>query len=229
MRMFNENKDSKNLNKVIIYFHSFFYEGKMIDELKEKLFEYDFKTPNLYMFFNTSENSLNSWVKQIREYIYEISKEYDEIIIIGYSLGAILAGFCSSMKEVKKIILISPTYRYTLNSETKKVFLEYSEEMIIKQSVDNFSLFLIVYTALISMFEYELMNSAAELLFIQSIDNSSLEFKRLNHLFKKIENNKNRMICMGSNSLEILEDKNSMRLLPLLINDFLRNEVENEK
>lgn len=65
--------------------------------------------------FNTSE------IKRFYINIYdELAARYDEIDILGYSLGGVIACYLQSYRKVNKLILISPAYRY-LNLKNYKI------------------------------------------------------------------------------------------------------------
>ena len=77
---------------------------------------------NLYDWIETSDlpghgmNQLKFNTQNVKNYILNIydrmAVKCDEIDVIGYSMGGVIACYLQSVRYVRKLVLLSPAYRY---------------------------------------------------------------------------------------------------------------------
>lgn len=65
---------------------------------------YDVEDPN--------DDKLEDWIKRCETKMLEATKEYDDIILIGFSMGGVIASYLASIYRVKSLILVAPAFQY---------------------------------------------------------------------------------------------------------------------
>lgn len=216
-------KISEIKKKVIIVFDLFTMDGNIVNLLKENENEYSLDFPNLLSFYDDSEKNIDTWIKNCRVYLGELAKKYDEITLLGYSMGAILAGNCTTLPFIQKVILIEPSYWYMEYQGEKKAF--YSEKLnkILTDENINTALFSIAYTKLINEFDGQIKQADAEILILQKLDDYSIESKMMNRLYRYLNKQKVKLIQVGTEEQDFLLDEKTRNMMKLLINNFLDN------
>ncbi len=106
----------KNIAYIIV--HGFGGNPQDVYNIKTNLLKYDISQADIYMplLYGHSINKrgfvfgikYTQMIQHLDNYINKISKKYDEIVVIGYSMGALLC-MCVSMKtKIDKLILLNP-------------------------------------------------------------------------------------------------------------------------
>ncbi|MEF9894081.1 hypothetical protein [Anaerorhabdus sp.] len=216
-------KISEIKKKVLVVFDLFTMDENVVDLVKENENEYVLDFPNLLSFYDDSEKNIDTWIKNCRVYLGELAKKYDEVNLLGYSLGAILAGNCTTLPFVQKVILIEPSYWYMEYQGEKKAFYSDKVNKILTNENINASLFSIIYTKLINEFDGQIKQADAEMLILQKLDDYSIESKMMNRLYRYLNKQKAKLVQIGTEEQDLLTDEKTRNMMKLLINNFLDN------
>ena len=54
----------------------------------------------------------NEWIVDTEEHLKELLSKYNRVILIGHSMGGVIASFLATKYRIKKLILISPAFDY---------------------------------------------------------------------------------------------------------------------
>ena len=107
--------DSLKKNPAILIIHGL---GEGIED-NENFFNYIQKTHefDVYMFTlqgsnrkNKTKKGYHDWLDIAEENIKSLEKEYDDIYIVGHSMGAVISCFLASLHNVKKLVLVAPAF-----------------------------------------------------------------------------------------------------------------------
>lgn len=214
-------KISEIKKKILVVFDLFTMDENIVNLVKENENKYALDFPNLLNFYDDSEKNIDTWIRNCRVYLGELAKKYDEITLLGYSMGAILAGNCSTLPFIQKVILIEPSYWYMEYQGEKKAF--YSEKLnkILTDENINTALFSIAYTKLINEFDGQIKQADAKILILQKLDDYSIESKMMNRLYRYLNKQKVKLIQVGTEEQDFLLDEKTRNMMKLLINNFL--------
>lgn len=98
------------MNKTIVCLHGY---GKrrsvQFNYLVDKLKDYNFVCPDYYS-LQPNDIDYHNWLNRVDEVLNQ--HKSDEIIIIGFSLGAVIASYFANKYDVKKLILIGGSFEY---------------------------------------------------------------------------------------------------------------------
>lgn len=116
--------------------HGLLSSKSALDYYKRKLSSY-YDYIACYDLPGHGENKMKFTTSNVESFIVDvydkISRHYDEIDVLGYSMGGVIACYLQSVRRVSKLILLAPAYRYlnltnfhftnTSSSRSKNTFL----------------------------------------------------------------------------------------------------------
>lgn len=68
--------------------------------------------PKLFDLDNPSDVEWGNWIFNAEKVINNIQNDYDQIILIGFSMGGIIASYLANKAKVSKVILLACAYDY---------------------------------------------------------------------------------------------------------------------
>lgn len=99
----------------LICFHGLLSSKNDFNFLKNHLYPY-YQEIVSYDLPGHGENNLKFNSENIKHFVVDvydsISLKYDEIDVIGYSMGGVIACYLQSVRKIRKMILLAPAYRY---------------------------------------------------------------------------------------------------------------------
>ncbi len=192
-----------NNTPIIIAIHGF---GKRRSDefnlLKTVLKPFEIITINLYDCNNENDTEWTSWVAKAEKVIKENHKK--QIILLGFSMGGVIATYLSHLTNVKKLILIAPAFEFINPNNINQIIYRLQEKKEESSYVSPPVSFNATFLTLISN-----LNKAAEtvtiptLIFHGSDDeviNCSIskkyfhKMKTTNKIYCTLENGKHRLL-----------------------------------
>ena len=103
----------KKKQKVIITIHGFGKNvqhefdplAKHIDKKKYQIIQFDMYEP-----YDPHDDNYETWIKKAEEKIHEYKDQ--EIILLGFSMGGVIASYLASIYHVRSLILVAPAFQY---------------------------------------------------------------------------------------------------------------------
>lgn len=215
--------------KVIICFHGFSILDNQFLFLQDEFIDYDFKFPNLYEMFVDDFDDMYIWAKNVKDYLYSMSEKYVEIILVGYELGGLLAGISADLTFITKIIIISPSYYYISIGSGKLATTSLINDEDLKLRKISPNRFQIIHTIYLKLFEVNANFYAAKILFLQGMSNNNMDNLHNRKLFDLITAKSKHMVCIGCTTNKLLDDKNSLVIIPMISRLFVENKISIEE
>lgn len=78
---------------------------------------YKVVTFDLYDLFDETDCEWMMWVTRAKDALEAVMREHDEIVLVGFSMGGVIASYLASICRVQKLILIAPAFSY-ISSDT---------------------------------------------------------------------------------------------------------------
>lgn len=85
-----------------------------------------------------SKINYNDWIKSSEEHLQNLLNKYNNVILIGHSMGGVIASYLASKYKVKKLILIAPAFEY-LNFQKNKEDLKDIKSIVNEKN--NYSIY----------------------------------------------------------------------------------------
>lgn len=80
--------------------------------LKAALSDYEVITPVLFDQTRLDDVYWYNWVSKAEEVVIQAKNQKRDIILIGFSMGGVIASYLASKFEIKQLILIAPAFEY---------------------------------------------------------------------------------------------------------------------
>ncbi|MEG0177575.1 alpha/beta hydrolase [Anaerorhabdus sp.] len=109
MKLFNSRKNKP----VIVCFHGF--GRRRSDEfipLVKAFKDYEVITPNFYDLTDETDNDWTHWINRAESVLTDLASDGRRIIIIGFSMGGVIASYLANKPNVEKLILLAPAFEY---------------------------------------------------------------------------------------------------------------------
>lgn len=67
---------------------------------------------DMYDIHNENDANYKQWIKRCEEQLKDVLKTKREVILIGFSMGGVIASYLASLYPVSKLILVAPAFQY---------------------------------------------------------------------------------------------------------------------
>lgn len=208
--------------KALMMIHGLLSSKKAL-EFYQKQLEYEYNAVVCYDMPGHGENRLKFTTENIKSFIVDLydqlSRRYDEIDVLGYSMGGVIACYLQSVRKVRKLILLAPAYRYMnlTNFHFSKFFGSRTSHNLSRKNYLN----LIRFTKIISDLSDEFKIIYPETLIIWGTDDFLVKEESGRLLYEMVRNsNKRFLILQYHNHFNII--------LSLVVLTEIRNFISNE-
>ena len=230
MGLFDRFKKAKK-GPLIIAIHGF---GKRrTDEyipLKEYFKDkYDMVFPELFDQRYPEDNIWYNWVSRAESEIIKAKKDKREVILIGFSMGGVIASYLASKFEIKRLVLLAPAFEY-LTITTAKGYAFGPK----RPEEDK------IYTALPSEYTatfIDVVNNCRDVidrvtcptLFIHCLDDELIPYTASIKYHKRLSAKDKKLVILGDGQHRLLDDQVTSSVVLSLIDDFLAGKIDDKK
>lgn len=182
------------------------------------------------------------WIKACEKEIENlINHGYKKIIVIGHSMGGVLASYIASKyKEVKKLILAAPAFRYFTFKDDKfdlidsiknspKILKDYSLDTVISRIFKVPVKTAIEFTKLVKEKEKELANINCPTLIIHGLSDEIAPKESTNYVHNKINSKVNILVEIKDVNHDIFTKKRNEEIIELIIKFIKNNYIEQKR
>ena len=221
-------KDKRKTRPLIICVHGFGRRRAdefipLVDALGE---DYDIVIPELYDQRYIEDNVWHNWVSRAEEEIIKASKENREIILIGFSMGGVIATYLASRFNVKKLILLAPAYEYIVQQAKTKV------ASIVKPQVEPISKYLDLPTEFYPTFmdvvencRDSVANVSCPVLMMAAINDRVISYKTSLKYYEKIPHENKKCVIFAEGQHDLLGDNKLSKLTINNIRAFIEDRI----
>ena len=194
--------------------------------------------------FIVSDVKYKEWIDEsIRQIEFLISNGYKEIYIIGHSMGGVIAAYLASQyKEVKKLVLAAPAFRYfhfkdgkldikSLNKSFKsipKIFKEINTEQVISKILKTPISTTLEFTKLVNHCQNCVNYITCDTLTIHGINDTIVPNEGTEHVYNSIKSKTNILINVNNLNHDCFTSKRSKEV-NRIIKDFLIKKQRKKK
>lgn len=236
-------------NKAILFIHGFVggnYDYENLPNELELYKNFDVFTFTLPGHEKTivSNVKYTDWIKESEKQIqFLINNNYKEIYLIGHSMGGIIATYlASTYHEVKKLVLVSPAFRYFYFKDGKVNIKDFNETMknlpsifkslgkdtvterIVKTPIST----MLEFTKLVETYDNTIENITCPTLIIHGNDDKIAPKESTDFAFEKIKSNSCKLININKVNHDCFTGERNDEVKDL-IKDFLIKKEKKEK
>ena len=229
--MFNWFKKKEKVNKkpVIICIHGF---GKRRTDEFIPLYEnlkndYEVIMPELYNQQFVDDRIWHNWVSRAEEKIIEAKNNHREIILIGFSMGGVIASYLASKFEIKKLILLAPAFEY-ISVQTASSAINH----VVKKKPETISKYIPLPKEFTDTFINVVDNCkkgiekiSCPVLFIADMDDEVIPYSVSLKYYKKVPHERKRCVILAEGQHRLLDDEKAGNVAIQIIRDFIEDRI----
>lgn len=222
----------KKTNKpVIIAIHGF---GKrrtdQLIPLKE-YFEnlgYEVICPILYSSENSEDCNAKMWLERAQKCVDEQLNLGKEIILVGFSMGGVIASYLASIRKIKRLILLAPAFTYvTLNNVTNTVTKKFKSDTPALEDgyIPLPSTFTSTFRTIVDEHKDDLALVDCPILLFHGMEDEIIPYASSRKVVKKINHSKQRLVLLNEANHHLLDNEVSHRIVLQLSQDFIEGKL----
>lgn len=178
---------------------------------------------------NEEDQDPKRWLKRAMKQMDEIVKEHDEIYLLGFSMGGVIASYLATLYPIKKLVLISPAFiHFSLENYTNIVINEASKLVFKEKKSEGISMPKSFYNGFLEIVK-EHKNSIAQvkcpILLLQGDDDEVIPTKSSEWAYEQIKHNQKRLAFLHKGKHRVLDDEHVKDMAYLLIQDFILDKL----
>lgn len=176
---------------------------------------YDINDPN--------DADYKQWIDRCEQKMLEITKKYDHIVLLGFSMGGVIASYLASIFSVDQLILVAPAFEYiTAHTVIKAVKNMYtnSPEKDEKPSSKQTSAF----TEIINHYKESIRSVDCPVLLLHGLKDEVIPLSSSRNAYTKIHS-KHRLICFEEGKHRMLYDNTIQETIFPIIELMLTNQL----
>ncbi len=215
--------------KVVLVIHGFaggpYDEEKLTYYLTMRGFDvFTFTLPGHdRMLFN--KITRNDWIKSCEEHLELLIKNrYNYIYVIGHSMGGVLASYLAAKyKEVKKLVLAAPAFKYltfeeenfkflTALKNSPKLFEDYKKEEIISRMLQFPTSVIKEFMELVKENQYLPSMITCPTLIIEGTKDKIVPVKSGEFVYKNLKSKTKYLMIVNGLTHDVFKDKNANKI-----------------
>ncbi len=184
------------------------------------------------------------WIDEAENQIkFLINNNYKEIYLIGHSMGGVIAAYLASKyKEVKKLVLAAPAFRYFcfkdgkpsikgINETLKSMrdLLKISDtELIIERIIKTPISTMLEFTKLVSTYQNDIERVTCPILTIRGSNDHIVPSESTDYVYNSVKSNCNILVNVKELTHDCFTHKRSDEVKNIII-EFLKKKTKNKK
>ena len=186
----------------------------------------------------------NDWIKSAESQIeFLLNHNYKNIYVIGHSMGGVIAAhLASKYKEVKKLVLVAPAFRYFyfkdgkvnikgINETIKNLpalLKEEDKEKVVARIQKTPISTMLEFTKLVSNYQKDLENITCPILTIHGLNDNVVPIEGTDLVYNNVKSKTNLLINIDKVTHDCFT-KERKEEVKTIITDFLRKHPNNKK
>lgn len=225
-----EKKEVKEVIKLptLIFIHGF---GKrrtdefipLYNALKDK---YHIVMPELYNQAFENDKVWHNWVSKAEEKVIEAKNNHEEIILVGFSMGGVIASYLASKFSIKKLVLIAPAFEY-LNFQTASSVVKKGLQKKVVDPNDKYlkipAEFNQTFMDVVDNCKKGIEHVNCPVLFIAAANDELIPYTVSMKYYKKVPHNDKKCVILMDGQHRILDDDKLSKMTISIIQDFIED------
>ena len=220
-------KDLKTERPVLLCIHGF---GKRRTDEYANLYnalcdQYDFVMPELFDQRFKDDLIWHNWVSRAEEKLVELKNQNRKVIVIGFSMGGVIASYLASKFNVERLILIAPAFEYlTLTTAKTTLKSQYEKSKNIFHDPEYLELppeFTNTFIDVVDNCREGIEGVHCPVLFMAAIDDEVIPYTVSLKYYKKVPHEAKKCVIFADGCHRILDDHRLSKMAIQMIQDFI--------
>ena len=213
----NRGRNKENTSKpLIVCIHGF---GKRRDDeyknfIEEFSDEHEIVVPRLFDQENVDDTNWDDWVKRAEEPV--LSNKDRDIILVGYSMGGVIASFIAVRNSnVKKLILLEPAFewmnRKTVTTTATKAIWKTPDEY--PEYVGLPRVFFTTFMDVVGKCRKSISQITCPVVFIHCLEDELIPWTVSRNAYKKCGSSEKKLFILGDGRHRVMDDPQTKELV----------------
>lgn len=192
---------------------------------------YDIVQFDMYDLFDENDNNWQKWVRRAKETVETYNFEKRPVILIGFSMGGVIASYLAATCKVEKLILLAPAFQYLHVEGITNMIVNGAANLINNdKKEDEIELpksFYPAFTDVIKHLKPYIHEVMCPVLFIHGDDDEIIPIKSSINAFDKLTHDNKKLFIVHQGSHRLLMDERVNWEVYQMIRLFLDNKILN--
>ena len=215
-------KVDKQKEIAIIAIHGFGVRKTIeLEPLIEPLSKYDVIRPVLFDVNDESDCKLEDWVNRADLAVNQAISKGQRIIILGFSMGGVIATHLATKYQVEKLILLAPAFEYlTVTTATSALGKFFSTKDTSGEMPNNFTQ---TFTEIVDKYKGQAEKVKCPVLMIAAENDAVIPSSVSSKYYKKFTNSNKHCVILEGGEHRLLDNSGTSAITISLIKNFIEN------
>ena len=198
--MINPRKYLKKPKKAVVTIHGFGMNRSLHFNDFRKFIEpkgYKVIQFNIYDINNPEDADYKEWIKRCEKQLTTTLDLYDEVILLGFSMGGVIASYLASVYPVKQLILIAPAFNY-LDLSTSVHYEKKAIKKIGKKTDSPSGAQTKAFTEIVSQYKESVYYVDCPILILHGSEDTSISVQSSKSVYSRLTGKKRMLILEGA-------------------------------
>lgn len=195
--------------------HEFDSLARYLKAKKYEVIQFD-----MYDLNNPNDANYKDWVQRCEAKLSLAIKENPNVILIGFSMGGVIASYLASIYKVQSLILCAPAFEYLDIKKVTGLFKKSDKEKKGPSSKQYQ-----VFTKIVSQYKESISQIECPVLMLHGTSDEVIAPSSSSHAYKKIPAQKKRLIYIEDAKHRMLYDGRMEQTIFTIIEQMLENRI----
>lgn len=193
---------------------------------------YEVLCPVLFTCEDENDCKMIDWLKRAEDCVDEQLALGKEIVLVGFSMGGVIASYLASKRRIKRLILLAPAFTYaTLSNVTSTVAKKFKQNPPEEKGlVDGYyplpSTFTATFCEVVDTHKEDISDIICPVLFFHGTEDELIPYSSSRKVIKKIKHQNKRLVLLNDADHHLLDNEISSKIVLNLSKDFIENKLD---
>lgn len=190
--------------------------------------DYEVLCPILFHNENMEDSNPNEWLKRAEDCVDEQLALGKEIILVGFSMGGVIATYLAATRRIKRLILIAPAFTYiTLNNVTNTVTKKFKSDVPVTEDgyIPLPSSFTATFRNIVDEHKDDIAQVTCPILIFHGMEDELIPYSSSRKIVKKIKHSQHRLVLLNDADHHLLDNEISQKIVLQLSQDFIEERL----
>jgi esterase/lipase len=219
---------SKKKEDLIVLVHGFGTKAsKEFIPLENHLHALGYETLSFDLFDPTdiSDTDETQWIKRAEENLQQAFKQNKNIILLGFSMGGVIASYLASVYPIKKLILVAPAFSYINLDKVEKSIYTFLKSLVISSPETFVQKGAKAFTQIVSQYKNSIAHVDCPVLLLQGSEDEIIPPKSSIWAYEQIGHDNKRLYFLQGAYHRMLYDGRMEQSVFVLIDAMLADKI----
>ena len=189
------------------------------------------RTPDLFDANDLNDTDYLEWIKRAEIVVDQALHENKEVILLGYSMGGVIASSLASRKPISKLILLAPAFTYitwkNVSNTVAKLFDSNTPkiEALPSQYTELPNIFTNTFMTLVDTLKNDITQVSCPILIFHGMDDETIPYASSRRILQKINHKNRALILLNEVGHKLLDNDLNYKIILETTHSFIENKL----